>query len=154
MDLIKKAINNNEIVELLEGKDGYSLENDSWTSISTPIDWTRVVPMIYQEYSETQDESIKEKYEAAIEKMLLGSAEDVYCGFAVLYFQMLRESTNRSPFFLNMDYLIQLAKEGISKNSDDFKKSKKWSGAYTENGLWDEIDRYKKLFLSKFSIEF
>lgn len=44
MNIVEKAIKNNEIKFLLEGTNGYKLENDSWASISAPIDWTRVVP--------------------------------------------------------------------------------------------------------------
>lgn len=47
MNIVEKAIKNNEIKFLLEGTNGYKLENDSWASISAPIDWTRVVPLIY-----------------------------------------------------------------------------------------------------------
>lgn len=153
MELIKKAINSNEMIELLEGKGDYCLENDSWASISAPIDWTRVIPMIYKEYVETQDESVKEMYESAIENMLLGTAEETYCGIAVLYFQTLRESSNRSPFSVDREYLIQIAKKGISKNKKDLRLIKKWAGAQSENGLWSEVVRYKKLFLSKYSID-
>lgn len=50
MNIVEKAIKNNEIKFLLEGTNGYKLENDSWASISAPIDWTRVVPLIYKQY--------------------------------------------------------------------------------------------------------
>lgn len=153
MELIKEALNNNEVIELLEGKGDYRLENSSWASISAPTDWTRVVPMIYKEYVGIQDESIKDKYEAAIENMLLGSAEDTYCGLAVLYFQTLRENANRSPFSINRSRMIQAAKKGIAKNENELKMLKNWAGAQPENGLWDEIIRYRKLFSSRCSID-
>lgn len=143
VDLIRKAISRNEIAELLEGKDGYSLESDSWAPVCAPIDWTAVIPLIYREYAETQDASIKKKYENAVARMLSGSAEDVYCGVAVLYFQMLREKSGRTPFSLDMDRLLRLAKEGISGNTDGLRDA----------GLWNEISRYRRLFSSKFSVE-
>ena len=150
MNIAEKAVKQNEIVELLEGKNGYQLENDSWASVSAPIDWTRVVPMLYEIY--TKDNSVKEMYEDAIDKMLRGGAEDFYCGIAVLYFQILRESTGRAPFSINRDELIAIAKNNIIKNEKELKQIRKWSGQASDNGLWDEIDRYRRLFLSKFSI--
>lgn len=150
MNIAEKAIKQNEIIELLEGKNGYQLENDSWASVSAPIDWTRVVPMIYDLYM--GDDSVKEMYEDAINKMLQGEAEDFYCGIAVLYFQILRESTGRSPFSVNKEELIATAKKGIEKNENDLRQVRKWSGQTSENGLWDEVDRYKRLLLSKFGI--
>lgn len=147
MDLTRKAISRNEIAELLEGKDGYSIESDSWADrwadVCAPIDWTLVIPLIYREYAETQDASIKKKYENAVARMLSGSAEDVYCGVAVLYFQTLRGKSGRTPFSLDMDRLTRLAKEGISGNADGLRDA----------GLWNEISRYRRLFSSKFSVE-
>ena len=63
MNIAEKAIQNNEMVQLLEGKDGYHLEKDSWASISAPIDWTIVVPMIYQAYEKTRDDDIRKMFE-------------------------------------------------------------------------------------------
>lgn len=143
MDLVRKAISRNEIVELLEGKEGYSLESDSWADVCAPIDWTIVIPLIYREYVETQDDSIREKYETAVERLLSGSAEDVYCGVAVLYFQTLREKSGRAPFSIEAKHLVRLAKKGISSNADGLK----------EAGLWDETSRYRRLFSLKFSLE-
>lgn len=53
MNIVEKAIKNNEIKFLLEGTNGYKLENDNWASISAPIDWTRVVPLIYKQYEKS-----------------------------------------------------------------------------------------------------
>ena len=59
MNIVEKAIKNNEIKFLLEGTNGYKLENDSWASISAPIDWTRVVPLIYKQYEKSFDANIE-----------------------------------------------------------------------------------------------
>ena len=145
MNIAEKAIKNNEMVQLLEGKDGYHLENNSWASISAPIDWTIVVPMIYQVYEKTGNNEIKKMFEKALLTMLNGNAEDVFCGVAVLYFQILRESTGRAPFSVNRDELIAIAKNNIIKNEKELKQIRKWSGQASDNGLWDEVDRYSKL---------
>ena len=145
MNIVEKAIKNNEMVQLLEGKDGYHLENNSWASISAPIDWTIVVPMIYEAYEKTGNNEIKKMFEKALLTMLNGNAEDVFCGVAVLYFQILRESTGRAPFSVNRDELIATAKNNIIKNEKELKQIRKWSGQASDNGLWDEVDRYSKL---------
>ena len=142
MNIAEKAIQNNEMVQLLEGKDGYHLEKDSWASISAPIDWTIVVPMIYQAYEKTRDDDIRKMFEKALLTMLNGNAEDVFCGVAVLYFQILRESS----------LLLEQAKEGIKKSENDLKQVKKWGGKKSSEGLWKEVQRYRRLFLSKFNI--
>lgn len=70
MNIVKKAIENNEMLQLLEGKNGYSIQNDSFASISAPIDWTVVIPMIYEEYANTANKDIVEMYVTAIKDML------------------------------------------------------------------------------------
>ena len=156
MNIAEKAIKNNEMVQLLEGKDGYHLENDSWASswdsIRGPIDWTIVVPLIYEAYEKTGDDDIRKMFEKALLTMLNGNAEDVFCGVAVLYFQILRESSDRSPFQVNRDLLLEQAREGIRKNENDFVHMKKWGGEESSEGLWKEVQRYRRLFLSKFNI--
>lgn len=156
MNIAEKAIQNNDMVQLLEGKDGYHLENDSWASswdsIRGPIDWTIVVPLIYEAYEKTGDDEIRKMFENALMTMLNGNAEDVFCGLAVLYFQILRESSNRSPFQVNRDLLLEQAREGIRKNENNFVQIEKWGGEKSSEGLWKEVQRYRRLFLSKFNI--
>lgn len=150
MNIAEKAVKQNEIIELLEGKNGYQLGNDRWASVNAPIDWTRVVPMLYEIYA--KNNSVKEMYEDAIGEMLRGGAEDYYCGIAVLYFQILRENAGRAPFSINRDKLIAIAKNNVIKNEKELKQIHKWSGQASDNGLWDEVDRYRRLLLSKFGI--
>ncbi len=152
MNIAEKAIKNNEMVQLLEGKDGYHLENDSWASMSGPIDWTIVVPMIYKAYEKTGNDEIRKMFENALMTMLNGNAEDVFCGLAVLYFQILRESSDRSPFQVNRVLLLERVKKGIRKNEKDFVQIRKWGGEESSEGLWKEVQRYQRLFLSKFNI--
>ena len=186
MNIVEKAIKNNEIKFLLEGKNGYKLENDSWTSISAPIDWTRVVPLIYKQYEKSFDKErlgsnhealasslkpnspkqahrealascaldadIEKMFVNAIVDMLNGNAEEVYCGVAVLYFQILREESSSAPFCIDRESLIKIASQTIRENEEQLKSIKKWGDQSSKNGLWDEIQRYKKLFISKFGI--
>ena len=150
MNIVEKAIKNNEIKFLLEGTNGYKLENDSWESISATIDWTRVVPLIYKQYEKSFDADIEKMFVNAIVDMLKVNAEEVYCGVAVLYFQILREESSRAPFCVDREFLIKIASQAIRENEEQLKSIKKWGGQSSENGLWDEIQRYKKLFISKF----
>ncbi len=143
MNIVEKAIKNNEIKFLLEGTNGYKLENDSWASISAPIDWTRVVPLIYKQYEKSFDANIEKMFVKAIVDMLNGNAEEVYCGVAVLYFQILMEESSRAPFCVDRESLIKIASQTIRENEEQLKSIKKWGGQSSENGLWDEIRRFE-----------
>lgn len=150
MNIVKKAIKQNEIKQLLEGKDEYKLENNSMASFSVPIDWTIVIPQLYNEY--LQNPSVMTMYSNAINDMLLGSAEEVYYAIAILYFQTLREESNRSPFRIDREYFIPMASEALNRKASELKTIKKWTGTNVEDGLYSEVNRYKKLFKSKFGI--
>lgn len=84
--------------------------------------------------------------------MLNGNAEEVYCGVAVLYFQILMEESSRAPFCVDRESLIKIASQTIRENEEQLKSIRKWGGQSSKNGLWDEIQCYKKLFISKFGI--
>lgn len=126
--------------------------NSKRASISAPIDWTRVVPLIYKQYEKSFDADIEKMFVKAIVDMLNGNAEEVYCGVAVLYFQILMEESSRAPFCVDRESLIKIASQTIRENEEQLKSIKKWGGQSSKNGLWDEIQRYKKLFISKFGI--
>ena len=151
MNIVEMALNKNEMKFLLEGEKGYKLENDSWASISAPIDWTRVIPLIYKEYE--NNKNVEKMYFKAISEMFEGEAEETYFGMAILYFQIMREESNRSPFKINRTYFIDLATEAINKNKKCLKLIKKWGGNNSSEGLWSEVQRYRKLFQTRFKIE-
>lgn len=106
--------------------------------------------IIYKQYEKSFDADIEKMFVNAIVDMLNGNAEEVYCGVAVLYFQILREESSRAPFCVDREFLIKIASQAIRENEEQLKSIKKWGGQSSENGLWDEIQRYKKLFISKF----
>ena len=45
-----------------------------------------------------------------------------------------------------------LGSQTIRENEEQLKSIRKWGGQSSKNGLWDDIQRYKKLFISKFGI--
>ena len=100
----------------------------------------------------TLPQLIEKMFVKAIVDMLNGNAEEVYCGVAVLYFQILMEESSRAPFCVDRESLIKIASQTIRENEEQLKSIKKCGGQSSENGLWDEIRRYKKLFISKFGI--
>lgn len=153
MNIVQEAIRNNEIKQLLKGENGYTLENDSFASISAPIDWTRVVPEIYKEYSITSDSSIKEKYLTALEELLKGDAEDVYCGVSVLYYQIMREEASKAPFTIDRKHMFEIAHEGIVRNEEQLGAIHKWGGTKEPEGLLSEVKRYRMLLKKKYNIE-
>ena len=109
-------------------------------------EWLKKIQKIHPKADE---EVLRFIYDFSV-KQGYGEAEEVYCGVAVLYFQILREESSRAPFCVDREFLIKIASQAIRENEEQLKSIKKWGGQSSENGLWDEIQRYKKLFISKF----
>ena len=151
-DTITEAVRQGRIVEVLRGEEGYAIGFDQWVGAVAPTDWTKVIPIIY-EVAESSDTSfVVEEFENAIGQLLSGSAEDVYIGVGVLYTQLLREASKRSPFSVHRENLIEKATLGVKKRQDDLKMSKSWVGEHNQDGLWTEIERYKRLMKEKFGL--
>lgn len=58
----------------------------------------------------------------------------------------------REVYSINSVEYPNEASQTIRENEEQLKSIKKCGGQSSENGLWDEIRRYKKLFISKFGI--
>lgn len=82
-DLIRKAIQNDEIEDLLCGKKPYEVEISKFTSDVFPTDINSVlVNCFYKQFSSI--EKINEMFEKSLKEMLKGDGCNVY--IAILYF--------------------------------------------------------------------
>ena len=81
-ELLFKAIEKNEIVKYLQGRDGYRVETEPWTPADLPMDWTKIIPWgIYQVYKENPELGLDKMFEYAILEMMDGEPFDTYVAF-------------------------------------------------------------------------
>ena len=80
--------------------------------------------LIYKQYEKSFDANIEKMFVKAIVDMLNGNAEEVYCGVAVLYFQILMEESSRAPFCVDRESLIKIASQTIRENEEQLNLSK------------------------------
>lgn len=151
-NIVARAIERKEIDLLLQGKGEYCLSDEPWSRPGLPIDWRRVVPTIHRLYEMEEDVTIKEDFENALLKMLHGSAESVYCAVGAMYEQLLREKVQRSPFRIQRDFLSLEAHKAVLGKECDLKNIKKWAGEGKEDGLWEDMGWYRRMFYEKFQI--
>lgn len=110
-----EAYASQRLYEFLTGKRGYAYPSD-FPQIDVPIDWTIAIPAIYALYG--TDEHAKDAYEQAIRQALSGTAEDVWCGGNILYFQRNKEMEGKSPFTIDKTLLTELRKQIMEKKDD------------------------------------
>lgn len=151
-NIVERAIERKEIDLLLQGKGEYSLPDEPWSRPGLPIDWKRIVPTIHRQYEAKEDVRIREDFENALLVMLHGSAESVYCAVGVMYEQLLREKVKRSPFQIQRDFLSAEAHKAVVGKERDLRDIKKWIGAGKEDGLWEDMNRYRRMYYEKFQI--
>jgi len=152
-DMIVEAIKNGDIIRVLKGENGLSVGFDQMVGAVAPTDWTKVLPIIYKMTESEGTEVILQEFEKGIKALLAGSAEEVYVGVSVFYIQLIKEQRGGSPFAVERVGLAREASKGIAAQEKGLKKSKAWGGEYNEEGLWTEIERYRKLMSDKFNIQ-
>ena len=152
-DIIFNAFVNGDLINVLRGAGDYSIGLDQQVSANVPTDWTRVLPLFYKYANEVGLSQAKTMLEKAILDLLESNAEDLYIGMSVLYLQILREESDRSPFSINREKLLQTAANRIKECENELRKTKRWQGRYNPKGLLTEIERYQKLLKTKFGID-
>ena len=149
MDIKEKlliAIENNEVIDFLEGKDDYKVEFHQWVSANAPTDITQIMGQgIYKLYIERPDLNIDKILENTLLEMMDLKEFDLYIVLQIIYFQLIRQKRGDAPFSLDMEKLLRKNRESLLKNKEKMKQYKEWAGEGKENGLWDEIVRINNL---------
>ncbi|WP_411167607.1 hypothetical protein ACH36K_10650 [Clostridium sp. MB05] len=156
MDIKQKllrAIENNKVIDFLEGKGQYKIEFHQWVSSNAPTDITQIMTQgIYKLYIERPDMNIDKVLENKLLEMMNLNEFHVYIVLQIIYFQLIREQRGDSPFRLDMEKLLKKNREALIKNKENMKQYKEWGGEGKENGLWDEVVRIDTLCKRKWNI--
>ena len=123
-------------------------------STSFFIDFFLLSYLIYLKYAETTEYqnliSVKKKGHILTIALLWEFDATLPAPIFRLYIRRLR--TCKAVWICGLLLLIKIAFQTIRENEEQLKSIKKWGGQSSKNGLWDEIQRYKKLFIPKFGI--
>ena len=144
-DLINRAIKNNEIEDLLCGKNNYEVEMSKFTSDSFPTDINSVlVNCFYKQYDKI--EQVNELLEQTLEHMLKGTACDVY--IAILYFDtcIFQEEIKKATFFINKQTLSKNIKEAIDKNKEELSQYIIFENGIKKNNPMKNIENFNKYY--------
>lgn len=148
-DLISKAIQNNEIENLLCGKKPYEVEVTRFTSDVFPTDMNSVlVNCFYKQCNNV--EKINELFENSLQHMLEGNACNVY--IAILYFDacIFQEEIGKATFYINKEIIGQSIKEAVDKNKDELSKWVIFENGMKKSNPLKNIENLNKYYEKKY----
>ncbi|WP_243240391.1 hypothetical protein [Clostridium cibarium] len=149
MDIKEKvinAINSNELISLLEGKDIYKVELHQWVGAHVPTDVGSILTKgIYEVYKERPNIKVDKLLEGILLKMMDGKVFDVYCALSTIYSQLIEESFDSSPFRIDREKILNKLKNSLRDNEVNFKNYFEWEGMGKPEGMWSEVLRINSL---------
>lgn len=141
-----EAINNNELIDLLEGAGSYRVELHQWVGAHVPTDIGSVLTKgIYEVYKEISSAKIDKLLEEALLKMMDGDVFDIYCALSTIYSQLIEESFDSAPFKIDRDKILSKLKSSLKTNEVDLKNYLDWEGMGNPEGMWSEVLRINSL---------
>ncbi|MCM1159577.1 MAG: hypothetical protein NC300_12955 [Bacteroidales bacterium] len=141
-EVTKKAVEENEMAELLQGKGIYQCPPDRFLPAYIPTDFTRVLHQgIYVYYTNTKDKKAVEKLEEAIKELCKGDAVQIWIAYTYHWFLVRTKMDNRIPFKYKDKKVGAVIAAAVISHEDELKKCKEWNGQNNPDGLWEEIRR-------------
>lgn len=150
--LIRKAIEKNEVLQLLRGEIEYEVAVSKFTSDVFPTDVNAVLVNCFYKQKE-KIEDIENIFITTFKQLLLGDASDVY--IAVLYFDtcIFQEERNKATFVLNKKELVNRIKSALALNENKLHESVMFSNGMTKQNPWKNIENFNKYYCKKYEID-
>lgn len=139
--LAQQALSCGELAEYLSGENGYACGMDPSVPANVPTDFERILAFgLYPLYSESsRPEAVSAAFSAALEKLLSGSAVQVWIAYMVSLFQYRLEEQGYSPFVAMSPYYMAKVKAALYEHETELRTVKEWQGKGREQGLWQNI---------------
>lgn len=153
--LLCKAIQDNKLVEFLEGKEHMDIGNSShFSNTGYPTEWPSIISNgFYKLYKDNPKLNVNLILEDALSKMLLGDVFEIYCAINIWYIQIENERNQRSLFELNREKFIGEIRKTLLISREKLLKYYDWDGRNEEEGMWGYIKRINECCKLYFNIE-
>lgn len=148
--LVKKAVKENKVKELLQGEGEYCVGFDLFVGAVAPTDWTIIIPELYKINKEEPQWNVSKLFENTLIDLFNGSPQEIFVGVGTMYVQILREEGNRADFFIDRKTILSLCKKALMR------EELRDSYIVVQNiqlSIWPEIERYAMLLKKKWKIE-
>lgn len=148
VNYINEAIMSGTFIEFLEGKNHYSLINNSrLANLSTPNDYVRILKEGIYSYDENE---IKILLEDSLIEMSKADVLGLYCAVEILYTQLLFEMKKESPFKIDKEKILSVVRKEIEEKKACLLKYYDWEGRNEAEGMYGYMKRMNIVFRKRF----
>ena len=150
-ELIKRAIERKEVLELLKGEKEYEVEVSRFTSDVFPTDINAVlVNCFYKQFENIR--GIDKIFCENFYKLLEGSAVEIY--IAILYYDacIFQEEREKATFKIEKEILADRIRDRISYQEQELKGEIVFYNGMTKKNPWKNIQNFNNYYLKKYGI--
>ena len=150
-DLINRAIEKNEVLELLCGREGYEVEVSKFTSDIFPTDINAVlVNCFYKQQGKIEE--IDKIFVEKICELLDGNAEEVY--IAILYYDscLFQEELGNETFVVEKELLADKIRKAIARQKQELKGEIFFYNGLKKKYPWKNIENFNNYYKNRYGI--
>lgn len=151
-ELVLKAVKEDNLEQVLIGKEDYKCEISEFIATEVPTDWPNIIRSVYVLYKEMPDLIIDNKFEHAINCMCDKTYYELYCAVMVIFFQIMSEERHIAPFHVNRESIIKKMRHKLHSFKEELQLCKEWTGKKYQNGLWGDICRVNTILMEDYGI--
>ncbi len=151
-ELIQKAVEENKMVDLLQGKGIYQCPPNKYLPAYIPTDFERVLYQgIYKYYISTKNGDAIYKLEEAIKELCNGDAVQIWIAYTYHWFLLYSKMDDKLPFEYSDKEVGAVIEAAVMSHEKELKSCKEWNGWNEPEGLWNEITRTNNVFRKDFN---
>ena len=136
---VKDAVQKEKLKLLLIGVKEYRWDNLQHIPANVPSDISAILKFgLYRLYTESKYD-IPNLLLSIISELLQGSPTEIWTAYTVVWFQYRNELTNKCPFKIISQELLNAIRTSIELNKDSLAECKDYIGENYKNGLLGDI---------------
>lgn len=141
--LVERALENDNLKDLLEGKNDFNIPNQSGFLTDKDV---VLYGGIYDYYKKFPEKQINKKYEETLIEMLNGELFDILNSLDYAFMQILSENMQIAPFKLSSDF-YEMLRDTILKNMEELKQYREYEqyGANLQNAAYEYAQNLNKI---------
>ena len=152
-ELVRKAIERNELTELFLGSPGYEWGELKHIPAKVATDIGAIMENgIYVSYK-NGDSGIPQKLKSTVYELMNGTPVEIWTAYSICWIQYWNEQRNISPFSLFSQDIQRDLHNAVIANRDQLIACKELIGWNKKEGLWEDITISNQNFKKRFGVE-
>lgn len=150
-ELVKKAVDNNQLKELFLGTPGYEWGNLKHIPANVATDIGAIIDYGIYKLHDTGKTDVKNVLIRTIYELLnLDDAFATWTAYFILRYQYRNELKSQSPFTIVTPQLREDVANRVKNQKKQLSACKEYVGYGLTNGLWDDIQRLENVMISNY----